>query len=1242
LLILSRLLDVCVESRSRTCLTQRIPDYIAAAKAAPVPDGAASALLGQTATYYVDEARLALGRPDVTAQIPAGPGWASEISYARELYLKRQLLAGRVQLALGRPVEAAASADRLLSMIASLRNPEASPATVARALAGGLTTLLDAGQAERAYGLYRATRETLPKAMPARSLDLALYRISEARLLGARADLPGARAAADAALSLLRDLELEPATRAELLAQALLLQAATCAAESDLACARGALAEAQPVASETPEYLATVAAVAALAGDPAAPPPAAVEADPYSLVAAALRTAPGPARAARFDAAARAVLGAERGFGGHAALEPLLVALLLQIGGGAGDKDAAFGLMQIAGRGASAFDAEAVAALSRAEGELQRRAVHQALRLRARRDRLEREQIQAVTERAVAAAESGGALTHDPAARLLLRDFAVRISRADAAGGKPGVTWPGVVTPLRRLQSVLGDAEAVLAVARTPQGLAYACVRRDRAEWRVAAVDVQKARLDSRLVQQALTSGHAPSDQLDSQFPVEAAIRLYDLYLRPFDGCVRARDRIVWLPGLANLAAPLSVMLPAAPPKREDGGYDLAQAPWVARSHAISYAGSAALIVAARKAPANGRDFDFLGVGDPVLSGETPTGERREALATRGARVAGLAPLPETRPELLASARAFASSQVLLGADATERRLRAQVLGAYAYVSFATHGLIREDLQGLAEPALVLTPVSGDDPLDDGLLTASEIADLNLRARFVALSACNTANFDLEALAQDLPALSSAFAVAGVPATLATLWPVDSETGRRVVAATFERLRAEGLAPSDALAAAQQLFLEQPPGRAWLHPRFWAPFVILGDGGLREPPARAPNPTVRQVEVLTARGGEVIGLVRAGGATVARLISDADPRGRHAGAVRQLSGAGGAWRRESVEVGASQMMVDLGGPVLVAGYAAGSSGRFAPVLEALSPAGELVATWRAQPPEGLDSFTLGGGALGGGRAAFVVGDLSLRGQAAGHGGRLRLFETDAALNPRVMAELAPPSGGNIAEATVSPFGDDLLLTYTDRAAAPPDRPPAALDDWQEPLCSVWPVTWIELRDGRTGALKARRELPGQVVTRVLATGGRVLLGGAAAARCGEDAQANVLTVGTDLATQPIYTDPSLGASEVRALAALPDGRTLLAASKFNVTDYAPPLAAGAKPDPYRWRRTDLTASGMLVVLERDGRAGAPRLLDSGSNVLVTALEASRPDDVLLGGSLAGEAALFHLRVSGER
>jgi CHAT domain-containing protein len=60
-------------------------------------------------------------------------------------------------------------------------------------------------------------------------------------------------------------------------------------------------------------------------------------------------------------------------------------------------------------------------------------------------------------------------------------------------------------------------------------------------------------------------------------------------------------------------------------------------------------------------------------------------------------------------------------------------------------VYFATHGLVARDVAGLGEPSLGLTLPKQPSELDDGLLTASEVAQLKLNADWVVLSACNTA-----------------------------------------------------------------------------------------------------------------------------------------------------------------------------------------------------------------------------------------------------------------------------------------------------------------------------------------------------------------------------------------------------------------------------------------------------------------------------------------------------------------
>jgi len=93
-------------------------------------------------------------------------------------------------------------------------------------------------------------------------------------------------------------------------------------------------------------------------------------------------------------------------------------------------------------------------------------------------------------------------------------------------------------------------------------------------------------------------------------------------------------------------------------------------------------------------------------------------------------------------------------SDILLGAKASEANLKDLSeqghLADYAVLHFAAHGALVGQVDGIAEPGLILTPPAGviDDTSldrDDGILTASEIATLKLDADWVVLSACNTA-----------------------------------------------------------------------------------------------------------------------------------------------------------------------------------------------------------------------------------------------------------------------------------------------------------------------------------------------------------------------------------------------------------------------------------------------------------------------------------------------------------------
>ncbi len=150
----------------------------------------------------------------------------------------------------------------------------------------------------------------------------------------------------------------------------------------------------------------------------------------------------------------------------------------------------------------------------------------------------------------------------------------------------------------------------------------------------------------------------------------------------------------------------------------------------------------------------------------------------------------------------------------------------------YRILHFATHGLVAGDLSGLEEPALVLSLPLQSSKAEDALLTASEVATLQLNADWAVLSACNTASGD-KVGADALSGLARAFFFAGARALLVSHWAVDSEAAVSLTTRTFGFLaKAPQLSRAEAFQRAMLTLIEE--GRT---PAYWAPFVIVGEGG---------------------------------------------------------------------------------------------------------------------------------------------------------------------------------------------------------------------------------------------------------------------------------------------------------------------------------------------------------------------------------------------------------------------
>ena len=238
-------------------------------------------------------------------------------------------------------------------------------------------------------------------------------------------------------------------------------------------------------------------------------------------------------------------------------------------------------------------------------------------------------------------------------------------------------------------------------------------------------------------------------------------------------------------------------------------------------------------------------------LGDPAFDKQRVLAERLDPglLALRGAASLGyFERLPETADEARSVASTFplGGSQLLLGEEALESRIKQRAdLASFSHLHFATHGVIGSELPGLDEPALVL----GWEEAEDGYLTASEVAALELDARLTVLSACNTGNgeyYDGEGLI----GMGRAFLLAGSDRVVVSLWPVESLSTRRLMELFYERL-ARGEVADLALWNAQRdlraLDVSEVLGNRGLtvsgsaasgparmeNPFFWSPFVMI-------------------------------------------------------------------------------------------------------------------------------------------------------------------------------------------------------------------------------------------------------------------------------------------------------------------------------------------------------------------------------------------------------------------------
>ena len=158
-------------------------------------------------------------------------------------------------------------------------------------------------------------------------------------------------------------------------------------------------------------------------------------------------------------------------------------------------------------------------------------------------------------------------------------------------------------------------------------------------------------------------------------------------------------------------------------------------------------------------------------------------------------------------------------STVFVRADATEAKAK-KLLPTVGIIHFATHGELSET--DPLSSAVLLVPGEGED----GRLEVREVFGLDLHAKLVVLSACETGLGKLSR-GDEVVGLQRAFLYAGTPAVVTTLWKVDDKATYDLIRAFYTRLEKVGTV--EALRQAQLETIATYP-----HPYQWAAFNLTG------------------------------------------------------------------------------------------------------------------------------------------------------------------------------------------------------------------------------------------------------------------------------------------------------------------------------------------------------------------------------------------------------------------------
>ncbi|MGZ2369196.1 CHAT domain-containing protein [Ancylomarina sp. YFZ004] len=298
---------------------------------------------------------------------------------------------------------------------------------------------------------------------------------------------------------------------------------------------------------------------------------------------------------------------------------------------------------------------------------------------------------------------------------------------------------------------------------------------------------------------------------------IDAAHKLYLFMLEPYEDVIRNKHLII-VPEGKLAYVPFGVLLKE---KGDPESLNYRNLDYLIRHNPISYQNSATI---AYKRPKKGF---YLSSGKRLLAFAPSYDNVSDSiLVTRQVHNNKLYPLPGAKLEVENISKIFAG-KTYIDELASETNFKKNAED-YDILHLAMHTILDNDNPMYSK--LVFTQT--DDSLNDGLLNTHEIYNMNLKARMVVLSACNSGDGKF-LKGEGVMSLARGFFYSGCPSLIMTLWTVEDLSGASLMSSFYKYL-AQSFPKDVALQQAKLEYLETADALK-SHPYFWSGYVAIGD-----------------------------------------------------------------------------------------------------------------------------------------------------------------------------------------------------------------------------------------------------------------------------------------------------------------------------------------------------------------------------------------------------------------------